>query len=339
MEPLGVALAGPGWVAGQHLAALAARPDTSVRVVVGSDESDHSRFLQYRDRFGLAADYTTDYESAIRRQDVDVVFVCTPNYLHYEQARVALEAHKHVFVEKPLALRREEVRELVAKAQEAGVQTCVGHVARYYDAIRGLWRRVREGEIGEVYYAEAGYWHEIAPGWKTRRSTAGNALLMAGCHALDMVCWMLGEERPIGEVFARSIPARRRHDFEYDPTMVLTLQYADGALGQVAVSLESRMPYTFHLQVNGTEGTVRNNGWYSERLPGLRSFVTIPADYPDDAEVSKHPFPAEIADFIAAIRSGAEGPLSFRRVARIYELIFAAEESARLRRPVQLATG
>ncbi|GAB4241053.1 MAG: Gfo/Idh/MocA family oxidoreductase [Acidobacteriota bacterium] len=339
MERLGVALAGPGWVAGQHLAALAARPDTEVKVVVGRDEADHVRFLRYRERFGLAAAYTTDYESAIRRGDVDAVFVCTPNFLHYEQARAALEARKHVFVEKPMALRREEVRDLVARAERAGVRTFVGHVARYYDAIRGLWRRVRDGEIGEVYYCEAGYWHEIAPGWKARRETAGNALLMAGCHALDMVWWMLGEGRPIREVFARSIPARRRRDFEYDPTMVLTLQYEDGALGQVAVSLESRMPYTFHLQVNGTEGTVRNNGWYSDRFPGLRTFVTIPADYPDDAEVSKHPFPAEIEDFVAAIRSGADGPLGFRRVAPVYELIFAAEESANLGRPVRPAVG
>ncbi|HON00975.1 MAG TPA: Gfo/Idh/MocA family oxidoreductase [Acidobacteriota bacterium] len=336
MEKLGVMVVGPGWVAGQHLAAFAARKDTEVRVIAGNGPEDRTRARGYCEKLGLSCDYVEDYGSALRREDVDVVCLCTPNYLHYEQAAEALAARKHVLLEKPMALKLEQAKDLVALAEAAGVRTHVGHVVRYYDAVRGLWQAVRGGEIGEVYYCEAGYWHEIAPGWKTSRAKAGDALLMAGCHAVDMVCWMMGEERRVRQVFAWSVPARRRTDFEYEPTMGLLLRFDNGSLGQVGVSLESRMPYSFHLQVNGTRGAVQRNGLYSDRFPGLRAFVPLPADYPDDAEVSRHPFPAEIEEFITAVREERESSLSFARAYPVYEVAFAAERSVRLGRPVDL---
>lgn len=336
MSKLGVMVVGPGWVAGEHIKSYVHNPHTEIRVIAGMLPEDRVRAETYMQKFGFRCDYTDNYEKTLERQDVAIVAVCTINHLHYSQALAAVEAGKHTFVEKPLCFTLAELQRLREAAARHGVRTHVGHVARYYPAVRGLYNFVRDGGIGEVFYGECDYWHEIVGAWKVTTATGGSALLMGGCHAVDMVRWMMGEEREVKEVFAYSQPARRRRDFEYHPTISLLMRYEDGAIGRVATSLECNMPYVFHLQFNGTKGTIRNNGLFSERFPGQRRFMPIPADYPDDWDVAQHPFPTEVGYFVDCVRNNQESELSFAQAYKTYEVIFAAELSAREGRPVSL---
>ena len=336
MKKLGVMIVGPGWVAGQHILSFLGNDESEIRVIAGVLPEDEARARGYMEQYGFQCDFTDDYESALERDDVDVVAVCTINHLHFSQSLSAIEAGKHVLVEKPLCFDMKEARVLVDACLEQGVKTHVGHVVRFYPAITGLYNFVRRGGIGEIYYCESDYWHEIIGAWKVRNETGGSALLMGGCHAIDMVRWILGEENQISEVFAYSIPARRRLDFEYDPTISVTMKYENGAIGRVSTSLESNMPYVFHLQANGTKGTIRNNGISSEWFPGTNAFMEIPAVYPDDWDVSQHPFPQEIDYFVSCIKGDVESDLSIPKAAKTYEVIFAAELSAREGRPVKL---
>jgi len=89
------------------------------------------------------------------------------------------------------------------------------------------------------------------------------------------------------------------------------------------------MPYVFHLQMNGTKGTIRNNGIFSEMFPSAKGFAQIPADYPDDWNVAHHPFPEEVSYFVDCVLNNTESMLSFPNAYPTYELAFAAELSAR----------
>jgi predicted dehydrogenase len=336
MEDLGVMVVGPGWVAGQHIMSYARNPHTEIRVIAGMLPEDAARAAGYMEQYGLHCEYTDDYEAALKREDIDLVAVCTINHLHYEQGLAAVQAGKHVFVEKPLCFNSQELEALTGAVKEQVVQTQVGHVVRYYPAIVGLRNFLRSGAIGEVCYCECDYWHEIIGEWKVAIETGGSALLMGGCHSVDMVRWMVGEENEVDEVFAYSTRARRRTDFNYDPNVYLLMKYRNGVVAKVGTSLECKMPYVFHLQINGTEGTIRNNGIYSEMFPDLKDFVKLPSSYPDDWEVAHHPFPEEVDDFVGCILEQREPELSFIRAAKTYEVIFAAERSAREGRPVRL---
>jgi predicted dehydrogenase len=256
--------------------------------------------------------------------------------MHFSQALAALQAGKHTFVEKPLCLSLEELKKLRASAERKHVTTHVGHVCRYYPAPRGLFNFIREGGIGEVFYVESDYWHDIKGLWKVKKETAGSALLMGGVHSVDMMRWLIGEDHDVREVFAYSHKAQWRSDFEYDPTLCMIVKFDNGAIGKMATSLECNMPYVFHLQACGTQGAVRNNGLFSERFPGQKRFMAIPADYPDDWDVAQHPFPTEINYFVDCILARRESELSFPRAFKTYELIFAAELSAQEGRPVKL---
>jgi predicted dehydrogenase len=336
MSELGVLIVGPGWVAGQHIMSYVRNPSTVIRSVVGMLPEDRSRAESYMAEYEFECQYTEDYEAALSRSDIDIVAVCTINHLHYSQSLAAIEAGKHTFVEKPLCFSLEELHSLVASTEKQGVQTHVGHVIRYYPAIVGLRNFLTSGGIGEISYCECDYWHEIIGDWKARIETGGSALLMGGCHSVDMVRWLVGEEVEVEEVFAYTSRPRRRKDFEYDPNVFFMMKFSNGVVGKVGTSLECNMPYVFHLQVNGTKGTIRNNGLFSDQFPQLQSFVSLPSQYPDDWNVSHHPFPDEVNDFVRCILEKKEPELSIPRAAKTYEVIFAAEQSAREGRPIQL---
>ena len=333
---LGVLVVGPGWVAGEHIKSYVQNPHTEIRVIAGMIKEDRPRAQAYMKEHDFHAEYSDDYQAALKRDDIDIVAVCTINFLHYRQGLAAIQAGKHTFVEKPLCFTMEEMKKLSAATKRRKVVTHVGHICRYYPACRGLWHSVREGAIGDIFYCEADYWHEIIGSWKVTPKTGGSALLMGGCHAVDMVRWMVGEEKQIKEVFAYSRKATWRKDFKYDPTICLMMRYKDGTIGKVATSLECNMPYVFHLQINGAKGTVRNNGLFSEKFPGQKDFMKIPADYPDDWDVAQHPFPVEVDYFVDCIRKKKESELSFPRALKTYEVIFAAERSAQSGKPVKL---
>lgn len=338
MKELGVAIVGPGWVAEEHIKGYHSHERCQVRTLVGMIPEDRARARRYIDKYDLkGCEYTEDYEAALEREDIDVVSVCTINSFHYPQARKALEADKHVFVEKPLVLDAEQLEDLCSLAEEKGKHTFVGHVARYYPAVVGVKNCIDQGLIGRTYYAESDYYHEIAPGWKSKKETAGSSLLMAGVHAVDMIYWLLGQREP-EEVFAYSQRSSRRPDFTYDPTIATVVKFRDGTIGRFTSSLDCDMPYVFHLQVNGEDGAVRSNGVYSAKIcQDAEGFMEIPATYPDDWDVAHHPFPEEIQDYVDGILGDEPRDLRFEKVRPIYEMVFAAQRSAERGKPVRVA--
>ena len=288
-------------------------------------------------QFNFKADYYDCLDKALQRDDVQMASVCTINFLHYEQAVACLQAGKHVMVEKPLCFTQQQNKHLRDLCRKTGLRSHVGHVCRFYPAVVGLKNFIDAGHIGEVFYVEADYWHEIKGDWKGRKSTGGSALLMGGCHAVDLVRWMAGETNEVVEVTAMSEPARWRKDFEYDPTIALLARFANGTVAKCSTSLECNMPYVFHLQVNGSKGTIRNNGVYSETLfPGSRDFVKLEQHVPRRLERGPSPVPRGDQLFIDSIERGSDSMLSIPNAYKTYELIFAAEKSAEEHAPVKL---
>jgi len=336
MARYGALVIGPGWVAGEHIKGYCADPRTEIRAIVGMLPEDRARAEAYMKQFGFQADYYDSLDAALKRDDIQIASVCTINFLHYEQTVACLQAGKHVLVEKPLCFTQEQNKHLKTLAEQTGLKTQVGHVCRFYPAVVGLKNFIDAGHIGDVFYVESDYWHEIVGAWKVRKQTGGSALLMGGCHAVDMVRWMAGEEHEAVEVTAMSRPAAWRTDFEYDPTIAMLVRFEGGTIGRCSTSLECNMPYVFHLQVNGTKGCVRNNGLYSELFPESTDFAKLTSTYPDDWNVSHHPFPEEVSYFVDCIERDCESMLSIPRAYKTYELIFAAERSAAEGRPVKL---
>ena len=163
---------------------------------------------------------------------------------------------------------------------------------------------------------------------------------MGGIHALDLLLHLLGENRQAISVSAVSSGPFRRDDFNYPPNVSALINFEGGATGRVGVSVEAEMPYVFHLQANGTKGTIRQKGVYApDQNPDAKDFVPVSGNFPDDWNVASHPFAEEIGDFIDSIRSGSPNGLDFRYAGKTYELLFAIEEAAQSGETLRLGQG
>jgi predicted dehydrogenase len=145
---------------------------------------------------------TADFQELLADPEVDAVVIATPVVTHYELAKQALSAGKHVFVEKPQAQSSAEAEELVALAQERGLVLMPGYLLLYHPALRRLKELIDGGEFGDVLYL---YGNRQNLG-QIRRDE--NALWSIGAQDLSMILHLVGEE-PVeawarGESFLRS---------------------------------------------------------------------------------------------------------------------------------------
>ncbi len=136
---------------------------------------------------------TDDYRTILRDPTIDAVHICTPNAQHFQMAKEALEAGKHVACEKPLATTVEEAQELVALAARTGLRNCVCHNLRYYPMVQQM-RCMREaGDLGDILIVQGTYsqdWllYDTDWNWRIDSKVGGKSRCMAdiGSHWFDM---------------------------------------------------------------------------------------------------------------------------------------------------------
>jgi predicted dehydrogenase len=148
---------------------------------------DEERRATFGDRYP-AARLTADFEELLADDQLDAIVIATPVPTHYELAKRALEAGKHVLVEKPPAMKGVEMDELVGLADERALVLMPGHLLLYHPGVRKLKELVDAGDLGEVLCVY------------TNRQNLGivrtneNALWSLGVHDLSVVLWLIGEE-------------------------------------------------------------------------------------------------------------------------------------------------
>jgi predicted dehydrogenase len=192
-QSIRVAVAGCGGIARQyHLRELNRSP--AARVVAVADPDPRARALAANT---VGARQYADAHDAIAQPDVDAVVVCAPNAVHAELAVAALDAGRHLYLEKPLATDVSDGRRVVSAAERAGTVAAVGFAYRFdplYARARAL---LREGVLGELREVSTSYEETFAPGgsppWRQERAAGGGALLDLGVHHLDLLSWLTGE--------------------------------------------------------------------------------------------------------------------------------------------------
>ena len=152
---------------------------------------------RYSERCGGPPHFTRDYREITENPEIEVVFVCSPDYLHREHACAALEAGKTVFLEKPMAIRIEDCDSILKAAETPGARLYVGHNMRFFPVMRKMRELIEEGAVGEV---EA-VWcrHFVGRGgdyyfknYNSEREYSTSLLLQKGAHDIDMIHWFGG---------------------------------------------------------------------------------------------------------------------------------------------------
>lgn len=203
MTKIPVGVIGTGFIGPAHIEALRRLPGVEVVALADVDEATAKAKA---DSLGVAQSYG-DYRRLLARDDVQAVHICTPNYLHFEMSRQALEAGKHVVCEKPLALEAKEAAALVELAAKKKLVNVVHFNIRYYPLMRQVKVMAEKGELGDIFSVHGTYlqdWLYYATdyNWRLEPKLSGKSRAVAdiGSHWMDLVEYVSGIR--ITEVFA-----------------------------------------------------------------------------------------------------------------------------------------
>ena len=274
-RPLGIALIGYAFMGRAHsqawrsVGAAFDVPEIERRVLVGRDESAVAQAARRLDW----EEHATDWREVIAREDVDIVDICTPGFLHAEIAIAALEAGKHVLCEKPLANDTDEAVRMVEAARaarERGQVAALGHTYRRVPALAHARDLVAAGRLGEIRQVRASYLQdwlvdaEAGMSWRLRKETAGSgALGDIGSHAVDQIQFVTGQSvAAVRGRLATMVPERPGADgpepVTVDDAAWASLELSGGAIASLEASrMATGRKNELSLEVYGTDGALR----------------------------------------------------------------------------------
>lgn len=278
---------------------------------------------------------TINYEDILSADEVDIVSIATPDPFHEPQTIAALEAGKHVLVEKPMARTVEECENMVAAARKADRKLMVGQVCRFYTFFEQAKQWAEDGTLGEIYFVETTYIHnyEQIPGtggWRFDPEKR-HPLIGAGCHAIDLARWMGGDAEEVsayGNHF--NLPQQQWEDH-----IIINVKFQAGAVGRIMVSTGCQRPYNIDLELWGTQGTLAGDNTSPEAKLCLRAVDRHTwMQLPKPSMVKA--IAAEIAHFVDCILQDRTPLIDGVDGAKTVATAWAAIKSMRTGRPVKV---
>jgi len=348
-RPLRVGLIGAGTIAfSAHLPAMRKLRDSMTLVAVADIREENA--ARAAREYGAEAHYA-DYRDLLRRDDLDFVDICTPEFLHAEQTEAAAAAGLHVICEKPMASTVAEADRMIAACDRAGVQLMIAHSRRFTGRYKQIRAAIDRGDIGEVRYVRenerrprsmydslglaTGYWTpEEGRPWLTMAKYSQGAALTNAVHETDLARWFAGVD-PVS-IYAE---ARITEPGAEAPDMLTyTIEFRNGAVAaaEIVNQLPRGYPYFHMMEVAGTRGRVRATDPSMSPFTvadeaGLRQPVNFPALlHVDQAYVD------ELSAFAALLRNGTPLPITPHEARGAVELSVAAVRSSRTGKPVAL---
>ena len=291
---LRLGIVGLGIIGRQHL--LAARRSENVRVVAVAEPQLTGANGDLEDIAVYA-----DWREMLADADLHAVSLCVPHHLHAEMAQVALEAGKHVLVEKPLALNCAQGEQLIRAANARGLTLMVEMTHRFYPPILAARDMVRAGTLGDLYAVQDHIVEPVGaqvPSWmKDREMAGGGVALTNGVHMLDRIAFVTGEKLVFET--GRAGYSAKMGDIEDTAMMQLHL-HKSGVPAQLLMAWpRGEGDNDNQLTLYGSAATLRVGAWRGWRLETLDG--TTPAR-------EKHCY-ALGADFDARVQIGVSGAL------------------------------
>ncbi len=375
MKHLNIGLIGFGFMGKTHLWAVKNLPffydlpfsaEVSALCASGTDPQKSEAIAK---AYGIPG-WDTE-EDILKDPTIDIIDICTPNPYHFETAKAALAAGKHVLCEKPLAVTVSEAFELAELANTSGLTCGTVFNNRHLAPVMRAKQLIDEGKLGHILSFDFSYKHNscIDPdrrvGWKQTAEAGGGTLFDLGPHVIDLCHFLCGK---IARVTARSqiaFPTHLRADGSVwetnaDEAFYMICELENRAVGNITVSkLTQGANDELTFTVNGTKGSLS----FSLMDPNYLNFYDATADgspiggvrgYTRIECVGRYPVPAtgfptpkapsgwlrghlgSMASYLTAVSEGRPASPSFEDGAYVQKILKAAKESAYARREVSL---
>ena len=323
LDSLQIAIIGCGLIGQKRARALG-----SARLVACADLNLERAQALARSAPGAVT--SADWQTTVTREDVDIVVVATTNNVLAEIALGAIEAGKHVLVEKPAARFADELTPLISAAAKRGVQVRVGFNHRYHPALQQAHNIYASGALGELMFVRGRYGHGGRIGydkeWRADPALSGGGeLIDQGVHLIDLARWFLGD-------FSSVVGTAHTYFWQMpvDDNGFLLLQTAQRQTAFLHVSC-TEWKNLFSFEIYGRDAKLHIEGLGgSYGLERLAYYKMLPQMGPPETTIWEYPmgdnsWQLEFAEFLEDIRLGraptaslADAQAALRIVEQIY---------------------
>lgn len=271
MRTYNIAVIGGGFMGKTHSCSIADIPfyyDTDFKPIL---HTLCGRTAEKTERLAARLNFLhaeTDFEKVISNPEIDIVDICTPNMLHYPQAKAAILAGKHVYCDKPLCVTALQARELaqLAESEKRVCQVTFQH--RFWPAVLYAKQLIRDGAIGDIISFRAMFLHsslvnrDKAYAWRNAPISEGGGVLNdLGSHLLDLIMFLCGDIEDISSV-TQTLYGERRRDgktvpVSSDDAAFMLVRLKNGACGTAEASkLATGLNDVLKLELHGKSGAL-----------------------------------------------------------------------------------
>lgn len=246
-------IVGCGIISRFHALAISEIPEARL---LGACSKTYSSTEKFCNEFSLRP--YADYQEMLKDPELDAVVICTPSGDHADQIIEALNAGKHVVVEKPMCLTMEQANAVVELAEKLNLMVCVISQTRFSDGVQAIKQAIDRGELGRLvsasltmrYFRDQNY-YDLAQWRGTMAGDGGGVLMNQGIHGIDVLCYLMG--KPVGvKGYARTL----LRDIEVEDTAVAALEFDNGSLAVIDATVCSQPAMPRKLMICGEKGSV-----------------------------------------------------------------------------------
>lgn len=326
-DKLGIAVVGTGFGQKIHLPGFQHHHRTEVVAVYNRDLATAKAIAASHQ----IPDGYDRLDKILALSGVDAVSIATPPFLHYEMGKAVLEAGKHLLLEKPMAMKVAEVKELAKLATQKGLVAIANFEFRFIPAWQLLAEYLQQGYVGNLRLIKIDWLvtsranPERAWNWYSRKDLGGGALGAVASHAFDYINWLFGSVKSLCAHLSCAIPQRRDplennilKPVDADDTCLIMLELADGTPCQLTISSVTYAGRGHWVEIYGDRGTlVLGSDNLQDYVHGFKLFASPPSEPLTEVAIPQRlafpqvfsdgrlaPFIRVVDRFVAAIDSG-----------------------------------
>ncbi|NLU41737.1 MAG: Gfo/Idh/MocA family oxidoreductase [Firmicutes bacterium] len=337
---------GCGVIYGAHAGAIAALENAEL-VAIADIVEEKARKAAAERSHGANPQIYTDYREMLKRDDIDIVSVCTPSGMHADMACDVMNAGKHVIVEKPMDVTLKACDKFIETWKKTGKKATVISQHRFAEGVQALKAAIDAGKFGKIALVDSyTKWYRSHEYYKSGdwRATweldGGGALMNQSVHYVDLMQWMAGD---VDYLFGNC--ANVWHDIPVEDTASATIRFKNGAIGTLEGTTAANPGLSQQLEVMGEFGTVSivgsqihvwefvNDESKGQGKPQDASSGSGGASDPTAIRMDLHT--RQYKNFLDALDAGTDPLITPVEARKPVEIILAVYHSARTGQPVK----
>ena len=303
-----VAVIGYGWAAGAHIGAINATKQAKVTAVWSSRPLSSAELSA---RHGSPITAHSDLEAMLGDPALHVVDITSYPDQHAAQFISAARHGKHVIVEKPIAVEWRDILAMKKAVKETGVKTCVCFECRYSSQFVATKAVLDSGLVGRLHYGEVDYYHGIGPWYGQYRVEHEAASRRKRAPDRGMPCArrapvVHGRRRRRGHELRDAERESAVYALRIPNDVDEILKFVNGSVGKCAAVVDCLQPYYFHTHLVGSDGSILDNKFHSQKLAGLNrhAWSELSMKLLDSGDVGDHPYQTQFQAFFDALDEG-----------------------------------